>query len=115
MTQKLNKKDLLNIARGEKPKPPRIWCMLERNENGEVVVFKSKLLQYGEVDIVVLLCASREDSEFFDKLDTSPLVEELRLKLTGLSANDNKFYQFKVTSRDCGHSILKLYNNEKNK
>lgn len=74
------KNDLLDFARGAKPKTPRIMAYLVIKDGTTLTVEGAGLIG-GEKDWIIKQCSTSDDVKFFKEFDESDLVEKIRMVL----------------------------------
>jgi hypothetical protein len=72
--------NLLNFAKGEKPRPPAIMVYFKVSD-GKVYVYGAEIIDHETKDLTMELCLSKKDIEIFKTFDKTALIEETRRQL----------------------------------
>jgi len=76
---KANKTDLLNFAKGQPIGEPKFIGSISRN--GEQIIFNLQLTRNVSEDLIIKVCNTREDSEFYKSIDLKKLIDNEKKRL----------------------------------
>jgi hypothetical protein len=77
----MTKIDLMAYAKGKKAPETPVRILVQRTATGEVEILEVKLLPAGSMDTLATIVNSKEDQEFFEKLNHKPLIEAAKKQL----------------------------------